>query len=76
MFFFMYDRLPECALQMYEVSLLNISDNYQVIERIRFCEEQTNEQKQGENIHAGVMFFVNDMSAECIQMYEVPMKYL
>ena len=49
---FMYDTLPECVLQMYEVSLLNIS----VIERTRFCEGQANEQKQGENKHAGVMF--------------------
>ena len=62
----MHNTLSECALQMYEVSLKYLSDSYQVIEPTRFCDRQTQKQRQGGgNKQARVMVLVHDTSSEC-----------
>ena len=51
------DTLSECALQKYEVSL-KYFNGYQVIERTRFCDEQTHRQTQGGKIYMQELWFL------------------
>ena len=53
----MHDTFYGCALQMYENSLKYL-DSYQAIERTRFCDGQTHEQRQRGKIYMHELWFL------------------
>ena len=67
----------ECALQMYEVSLLYLwqLSSYRADTIVIQTDPGTG--IRGKNIHARVMVIVHETLSECaLQMYEVLLKYL
>ena len=53
-----HDTSSECALQMYEVSLKYLYDDYQVIEWTQFCDGQIHGQTQGGKIYVQELWFL------------------